>query len=328
MCWVMPPASPETTLAWRMASSSEVLPWSTWPMMVTTGGRGCNSSSTSGLSNRPSTTSDSATRLTVWPSSVAISSAVSASITSVILCICPCRISSLITSTPRSDMRLASSWMVMVSGRTTSRDNFSFCSTTPFMRWVRRRKAATERVRSSPSSLGGGAGDGQAAPLLFGAARRLGRGDGELGRERRAQARRERGRGRAAGGGRRAGGAAADAAAGCAVGLAGGAGGGLGAKTICCGRLPLVGANETGGSFSGCGWGCPCGAAAPPAGGGALLPRRGAWPRPRGRDGFPRRACAPRRRRARRARRRPVRRGPWPRPPGGGGPRPRGRGRR
>ena len=40
MCWVMPPASPATTLAWRIASSSEVLPWSTWPMMVTTGGRG------------------------------------------------------------------------------------------------------------------------------------------------------------------------------------------------------------------------------------------------------------------------------------------------
>jgi hypothetical protein len=29
-----------TTLALRIASSSEVLPWSTWPMMVTTGGRG------------------------------------------------------------------------------------------------------------------------------------------------------------------------------------------------------------------------------------------------------------------------------------------------
>ena len=40
MCWVMPPASPLTTLVWRIASSSEVLPWSTWPMMVTTGGRG------------------------------------------------------------------------------------------------------------------------------------------------------------------------------------------------------------------------------------------------------------------------------------------------
>ena len=40
MCWVMPPASPATTLVWRMASSSDVLPWSTWPMMVTTGARG------------------------------------------------------------------------------------------------------------------------------------------------------------------------------------------------------------------------------------------------------------------------------------------------
>ncbi len=41
--------------------------------------------------------------------------------------------------------------MVIVSGRTTSRDRRSFCSTTPFMRWVRRRNEATERVRSSPS---------------------------------------------------------------------------------------------------------------------------------------------------------------------------------
>jgi len=40
MCWVMPPASPETTSVERMASRSLVLPWSTWPMTVTTGGRG------------------------------------------------------------------------------------------------------------------------------------------------------------------------------------------------------------------------------------------------------------------------------------------------
>ena len=38
MCWVMPPASPATTLALRMRSSSVVLPWSTWPMTVMTGG--------------------------------------------------------------------------------------------------------------------------------------------------------------------------------------------------------------------------------------------------------------------------------------------------
>ena len=39
MCWVMPPASPAATSVSRIASSSDVLPWSTWPMMVTTGGR-------------------------------------------------------------------------------------------------------------------------------------------------------------------------------------------------------------------------------------------------------------------------------------------------
>ena len=42
MCWVMPPASPATTFAWRIASSSDVLPWSTWPITVTTGARGCS----------------------------------------------------------------------------------------------------------------------------------------------------------------------------------------------------------------------------------------------------------------------------------------------
>ncbi len=38
MCWVMPPASPRTTSVERSASSRLVLPWSTWPMTVTTGG--------------------------------------------------------------------------------------------------------------------------------------------------------------------------------------------------------------------------------------------------------------------------------------------------
>src|SRR5437773_829643 len=94
----MRPASPATTLVERMASSSEVLPWSTWPMMVTTGGRGVSPAGSSTLSNSPSSTSDSATRLTVWPSSSAMSWAVSVSITSVILSICPCFMSSVITA--------------------------------------------------------------------------------------------------------------------------------------------------------------------------------------------------------------------------------------
>src|SRR6516162_2786048 len=48
-------------------------------------------------------------------------------------------------------MRLASSWMVMVSGMVTSRTSFSFGSSAvcAFSRWTRRRKAATERSRSS-----------------------------------------------------------------------------------------------------------------------------------------------------------------------------------
>ena len=47
----------------RSASSSEVLPWSTWPMMVTTGGRGCSASAASTASASPVSTSPSATRL-------------------------------------------------------------------------------------------------------------------------------------------------------------------------------------------------------------------------------------------------------------------------
>ena len=51
MCWVMPPASPATTLASRMRSSSVVLPWSTWPMTVMTGGRGSQVASSSSSSS-------------------------------------------------------------------------------------------------------------------------------------------------------------------------------------------------------------------------------------------------------------------------------------
>jgi hypothetical protein len=40
MCCVMPPASPAATFALRILSSSDVLPWSTWPKIATTGGRG------------------------------------------------------------------------------------------------------------------------------------------------------------------------------------------------------------------------------------------------------------------------------------------------
>ena len=43
MCCVIPPASPAVTSVSRIASSSDVLPWSTWPMITTTGGRATRS---------------------------------------------------------------------------------------------------------------------------------------------------------------------------------------------------------------------------------------------------------------------------------------------
>src|SRR6516164_6676786 len=94
-------------------------------MTVTTGERVSVSVESSTTSNRPSSTSEAATRLTVWPISSAMSCAVSASITSVILCIAPCFIRRRITSTARSDIRLASSWIVIASGIVTSRISFS-----------------------------------------------------------------------------------------------------------------------------------------------------------------------------------------------------------
>jgi len=42
----MPPASPAATRVLRIASRREVLPWSTWPMKVTTGARGRSEVST------------------------------------------------------------------------------------------------------------------------------------------------------------------------------------------------------------------------------------------------------------------------------------------
>ena len=60
MCWVMPPCSPPTTLVLRIVSSSVVLPWSTWPMTVTTGGRGRSDASSSSYSGTGA-----------WPAAVA-----------------------------------------------------------------------------------------------------------------------------------------------------------------------------------------------------------------------------------------------------------------
>ena len=84
MCWVIPPASPATTSVERMRSSRSVLPWSTWPITVTTGGRGrwsASSSSSSSskyrASNSASCSSPGSTRRTSAPISAAKSSIMS-----------------------------------------------------------------------------------------------------------------------------------------------------------------------------------------------------------------------------------------------------------
>ena len=89
MCWVIPPASVDATFFCRIASSIDVLPWSTWPIIVTTGGLDTRSLSVSSFPPRPNSTSDSLTRFGVWPNSITKSSAVSPSIVSLIVLITP-----------------------------------------------------------------------------------------------------------------------------------------------------------------------------------------------------------------------------------------------
>ncbi len=88
MCWVMPPYSPSATLAVRMASSSFVLPWSTWPMTVTIGGRDRRSSSLS-VSSSMTVSSYRETTLTLQSYSAASRVAVSESICWLIVTIMP-----------------------------------------------------------------------------------------------------------------------------------------------------------------------------------------------------------------------------------------------
>ena len=90
-------------------------------MTVTTGGRGIRSSASSATPRRPSSTSDSATRLHRVAEfgrdqfgGVGVDHVVDVSIM-------PLFISTLMTSTPRRAMRLASSETVIVSGMITSR---------------------------------------------------------------------------------------------------------------------------------------------------------------------------------------------------------------
>ena len=64
MCCVMPPASPPATSSLRMASSKLVLPWSTCPITVTTGGRGFKLSLVSSFATSSTISSSRDTTLT------------------------------------------------------------------------------------------------------------------------------------------------------------------------------------------------------------------------------------------------------------------------
>ena len=80
ICWVIPPASRSVTRVERIASSRDVLPWSTWPITQTTGGRGTRffgSSSSSFKSSAMTSIFSSGSQIKL--NSSAISSAVSKS---------------------------------------------------------------------------------------------------------------------------------------------------------------------------------------------------------------------------------------------------------
>src|SRR3989442_13052 len=64
MCCVIPPASPAATSACRIASSKLVLPWSTCPITVTTGGRGFKLSLVSSFATSSTISSSKETTLT------------------------------------------------------------------------------------------------------------------------------------------------------------------------------------------------------------------------------------------------------------------------
>ena len=98
MCWVMPPASPAATWVSRIASSSEVLPWSTWPMIVTTGARSTRSSSASSNTGSAISSSSEWTISTSLPSSTASTSIVSSDSVCVSVRISPRPISFLMIS--------------------------------------------------------------------------------------------------------------------------------------------------------------------------------------------------------------------------------------
>src|ERR687886_670085 len=108
MCCVIPPASPDCTLALRIRSRSEVLPWSTCPITVTTGGFSTRSSGASSGAAAPGGGFATAPTSTSTPISEAISSISSVESVCVTVFISPKDMSTLITAvgaTPRASAK-------------------------------------------------------------------------------------------------------------------------------------------------------------------------------------------------------------------------------
>ena len=133
----MPPASPAVTLVLRMASRILVLPWSTWPMTQTTGGRSTRSSaeSSSWVNRRSSMVTCTSCSTFAWNSS-ASRDAVSKSITSLMACISPICMNLAMTLPACCFRRAASSPTVISSGIIT----FS-CALRAFSSWMRCRRS-------------------------------------------------------------------------------------------------------------------------------------------------------------------------------------------
>ena len=119
ICWVIPPCSLDTTFVSLSESRREVFPWSTWPIIVTTGGLTLTSpfkfsftllDSIEGLSSI----------IGLWPNSLTIYSAVSLSILWFIVATTFILNKNFIISLDFSAIRLESSWIVICSGIFTS----------------------------------------------------------------------------------------------------------------------------------------------------------------------------------------------------------------
>ena len=113
MCCVMPPASPAATSVSRMASSSDVFPWSTWPMMVITGGRSISSSSVSSKAGSSSTSSAAEWIVTFLSNASASTSMASSESVCVSVAISPSSMSFLMTSGAESLSDSATSLTVL-----------------------------------------------------------------------------------------------------------------------------------------------------------------------------------------------------------------------